>query len=274
MSSGNDLKFLYRRSLSQPLSELLTDPFSELTRKRRATLLIAATVTLLLSAGLITLSEVGVADVKFTLSTPQIARWLAFTVTFYALIVYLLSARADWIIAKVRRWSRLASIADAKAKMVSDAEGRSQADLERKEEMERLKLKQQEIKAEMRVRFDEISARRKEIEASLESLPDIESASPEELEQITSLNYQKTELSLSHFAAWQEEDELLDPYRKAHSELAFAFSLEPTILMRAEQRDIEPQLSTFSRLTRLRLWVEILFTDTYAVFALFWTVLN
>lgn len=274
MSNHNDDQFLYRRKLSQPMAELLADPFSELTRKRHTALLIAATVTLLLSAGLVNVGEVGVAGITFTLNAPNLAKWLALTVTFYLLIVYLLGVRADWTIAKAKHWSPLGSIADVKAEMVEDHEARVRAGKERLQRLERLQGEQRKIEAEIRPRLDAISARYHEIESMLTPLIESTQVSSEELTRCCALARESTELCRSELTTWTELTGRLAPVEKAIKELVQSISLEPANSWWRERADIEPTIRDFSRLTQLRLVVEILFPAAYAAFALVWTVLH
>jgi hypothetical protein len=92
----------YRESLGPAFSELLADQFSELTRKRQQALLVAATATLLLAAGLVT--KAGEIDLflKVTLEL-SVAKWLAFVVTVYMLVTYLLGSSADLALANSKK---------------------------------------------------------------------------------------------------------------------------------------------------------------------------
>lgn len=270
MSTSDELEFIYRKSLSQPFSELLIDPLTELTRKRQTTLLIISTVTLLLSTNLIALSGV-VVDVtatKLTLSTPQVAKWLAFSVTFYLLVIYLFSVRADWVVAKAKQWSPLASIAEIKSAMASDHEARIQAGHQRKKEMERLDHRHDEISAEYKLRSDKISQRSSEVSLLIAALPEYGVASHKEREVLSSLFHEASELARAEYANWNEMRELLKPLEESKSQMIRDMSLERSFAMVEERNDVESMFSVFTRLTSLRIFVEIIFPVAYAVFSL------
>lgn len=160
----------YRRQLSQPMAELLANPFSELTRKRHIWLIVAATTTPLLSAGLIKINEGEASGFKITASVPQVATWLAFSITGFLLIEYLLGVWADWAFAKARGWSLHAVVEDVEALIKKDATARREANLARQQEMklrtERFKTAEQEFKT----RTAPINARLEEIKSQLSGL--------------------------------------------------------------------------------------------------------
>jgi hypothetical protein len=264
---------LYRRSLSHPMSELLADPFSALTRARQTWLLIASTLTLLLSAGIAQVGELTIANVKLTATTPRLATGLAVAVTAYLLVTYLLGVRADWAIAKAKQWSPLASIAEVKTAMISDQEVRAQAATKRSQELERLQIEKEKIKAEMEARFKKIRDRGSEVESAISSV-DIHSASSEQLSQVRLLSHEATVLAREDLATQLESNNRLRPLDNAIGELIQSISLEPTRLMFAESADIEKTVETFSNLTRLRLVIEILFPAAFAVLALTWAAMS
>ena len=274
MDKRRDDPLLYRRNLSQSMAELLADPFSEVTRKRQPALLISATVTLLLSAGLARVTEIGVANSKFSLELPQLATWLAFAVTVYLLSAYLIGVWADWAIGRVKRWSPLAAVSDVEAAMISDSNDRALANEARHQKIERLNNELRQIREEMDTRRGALSAREHEIEAALSSMPKVGSASFEENERCLSLAQESAEIVRSQSVLLQERSHREAPMIDAILELLPSSSLVPTVSMLNEHLDLKRALRTFSKLTELRLALEILFPAAYAAFALVWTILH
>jgi hypothetical protein len=252
----------YRRRLSGPLSELLADPFSELTRKRQTPLLIAASVTFLLSAGILTVQEADVGSIKFHLEVAQLAKGLAFWVTIYLLAAFVLGVRADWVIAKAKQLSPLASTADVMAAMKADTDAEFEAVKARAQRRKVLQDKMDKIQAEAQQQLDVIFARQRDILRKISST-EIEEAPlhPEllELENEQKLIRQQLEDRLSPLQT--ERDELF----KRLAEPGF---LDPAIFMTVEREEIKTTLKTFSNLTRARLYIEALFPAIYAMIAL------
>jgi hypothetical protein len=114
MTNSNDDPIWDLRRLSQPVTDLLAQPLSAPTRARQTALLVTASLALLLSMGLAKVDEVGVGVTKLVASDvlQNIASWIAFAVTAYLLIIYLLDVRAEWIVANMRQFSARASLVD------------------------------------------------------------------------------------------------------------------------------------------------------------------
>jgi hypothetical protein len=273
MATHKDFPFPHIRNLSRPMSELLADPLSELTRKRQPALLIAATIVLLLSAGLAKVSEVGVANFKFELKPPNLATWLAFAITGYLLISYILGAWADWSIAKAKRWSPLAKIGDVKAEMDADQKARTQADMALSEEAHRLRDELGKVEAEIQPRLDRNRNRQREVEDAISSIK-FASMSSEESAHLVRLAHESVELIRAASALHRESRDRTTPLVNRANEIVQSISLEPVQSMWAERGDIDATVRIFSRLTHLRLVFEIIFPAAYAVFALVWTGLH
>lgn len=272
MSPHNDGLFSYRQRVSQPMAKLLADPFSELTRKRHTSLLIAATVTLLLSFGLATVTKVGVAGSDFTLNSPQDTKWLAVTVTLYLVVVYLFGVRADWVIAKANHWSPLASIEDVRSTMIADKKALARWQENQHQKLESLKSERSKIKAEFQPKLDTIFA---QMENTADKHQTVLKSSGVRTEESKSLMNQLTELHLSYNTTRDELENRLDPIQRKIRELSEDISRDDRILFWwKEKMDIDPTFQTFSRLTQFRLWLEIVFPATYAVFAIIWTILH
>jgi hypothetical protein len=267
--------FSYRRKLSQPMAELLADPFSELTRKRHTALLIAATVTLLLSFGLATVTKVDVAGAEFVLNAPQHAKWLACAVTLYLAAVYLLGVRADWAIAKAKQWSPFSSIEDVKSAMTLDKETQVRWKEEQLQKLKNLKDDRSKIKAEFQLKLDTISAQHQETAAEHEAL--VRGAYEERVEsegRRKSLMNELMELFRAGNAVRDELNMRLEPIDKNIQKLRVRISQnDRTVLWWNEKIDIDLTFKAFSDLTKLRLWLEILFPAGYAIFAIIWTIL-
>ena len=127
MAEKKDYPIKYRRDLSGPLSELLSDFLSDLTRTRQTTLLIAASVALLLTLGLATLGDVEAGFVKLNLEAAERTKWVVFAVTLYFLVAYLLGVSADLAVLWAKRWSPLASIEKVEEAMRADQALRTEA---------------------------------------------------------------------------------------------------------------------------------------------------
>jgi hypothetical protein len=257
--------FEYRRNLSQPLSDLLADPLSPLTRTRQTTLLTAATVTLLLVFGLATVAKVSGGNAELVLSTPHVARWLAWAITLYLLIAYVLGVWADWAIAKAKRWSPLASIDDVKTAMHQDQQSRINADRYWTDKIDRLVIERDSIQAEKKGRMDPLFARSGEIELELSSLPEPQSTSSE---RRRTLEREWPVVTNTLSAAMKEFDSRLAPVMSALDEAARHLSLDPFLSMLKEQDALTESLKTFSTLTQYRLILEVVFPVAYGLLAL------
>ena len=272
MATSKNDSLLYRRTLSQPLSELLADPLSELTRTRQTALLIASSVALLVSTRLATIGEIGAGGVKLTLNAPQLAKWLAFAVTCYLFIAYLLGAWADWLIAETKGWSPLASIADVKAAMQADEDSLTEANKFWAEKLKVVAPQVDQTTKEMQAKLHHLYAQADQVEAALSSLPQIGSASSEERERRRSLEREQRELNTAMTTASNELDNRLAPLMAVVDEVNKRNSWSVRLAMSEEKEDLTNKLSTYSILTRLRLLLEIIFPIIYALFALIWTL--
>jgi hypothetical protein len=141
----------YGAQASGPLAHLLADPFSSFTRTRQVALLIAATAALLLSARLLSITNVGAGGITALLGGPPgaevggkaatqeaVALVLAFFVTLYLLITYILAVLADWAIAKARGSSWMASIEDVESAIRLDDQRLEEARKTIEEERQKL----------------------------------------------------------------------------------------------------------------------------------------
>jgi hypothetical protein len=257
--------FEYRRNLSQPLSDLLSDPLSALTRTRQTTLLTAATVTLLLFFGLATVAKVSGGNAEFVLATPHVARWLAWAITLYLLIAYVLGAWADWAIAKAKRWSPLASIDEVKTAMDRDQEGRISADRYWTDKIDRLVIERESITTEKKARIDPLFARASAIELQRSSMSESDGTS---YEKRRSVEHESRVVTDAMGAALKEFDDRLTPVISALDDAAAHLSLNPFLSMLKEQKALTRSLMTFSTLTQCRLLLEIIFPVVYAGLAL------
>lgn len=267
MATRNE--YLFLKGLSGPISSLLTDPLSELTRKRQTALLITATVTLLLSAGLLKLREVALASFKFAeLKPPQLATWLAFAVTVYLLAVYLLGVRADWAIAKAKRWSPLAKIEGAIADMNAAKEAIAQEAMKLAERGQSCIAERDRIEADMQKKIDELHRQSEIADAAMYAYT---TGSKEELGR---LFVEAEEAHSAEWAARQELEDAVAPFNKEIRESLDLVLLEDSGSVGSQRVDLGRSMGAFSRLTKLRVVLEIIFPAAYAVFSLVWTVVH
>jgi len=250
---------LYGRNLSQPLLELLTDPLSDAARARQTALLIAASLVLLLSTGIAQVNEYKAGEAKLTLISPLYANRIAFAVTAYLLVIYLLAVFADWSVVSLKHWAAKAAIKDIEATMVSDQKDRIDRDQVRIKRLHELGSQVDEILAEQKATVDPIMAQTAELANATPDKP----ATPEFFALTDKINQ-------ANNAFEARLDPLLKEIRVWHNQL----TLDPWIAMQADQAAIERTRSQFSFLTRLRVLLEVLFPATYATVALVLALLH
>jgi len=248
MADRNDFPIVYRRRLSEPLGELLSDSLSELTRERQTALMIAASVALLLSFGLATLGDVDTGLVKLNLSVAESARWLVFAVTGYLFVDYLLGVVADLLIARVKRWSYLGSIADVKGAIQDDVKQRIASGKVLKEQLIELQGQQATIRAEWKASVGVYE-------------PTSLWAIGEEIDLLQKYGSEKAGPFL----------ERMIPISKKMNELTAHIPADDIPGMLYEQRQLTANLDWYVRLRRSRLAWEVVFPLSYGLFALVWT---
>jgi hypothetical protein len=259
---------------------LLADPLSELTRKRQTALLLTATVGWLLSAGLVTVTELKAEDWAIHAEVPWLAKWLAFLITAYLLSVYLLGVWADWTIAKAKGWSPLASIENTKAAMTRELETWFETNSLWEEKAQQAINQKETIRQELNQRIDENRARSTAARAELDTLTEKGlSVSSEESNRKSALMKEVIELGTSLMALQKERYEKMaaptsefDEIIREWDEAIARQSTEVFQPMRDERKIIDKTIPEFSRLTRLRLILEIWIPSAYAASALIVTV--
>jgi hypothetical protein len=252
-SQGEPLPYLYLRSLSQSLSDLLADPLSERTRTSMRELLIAASVALLLSTGFAKIFEVsvGVAVAKPSESSQRVVEWLAFVVTFYLLATYLTGVWADRPIAKMKELIAKATIRDS---IDRSEERRKEAREASDYQIMSLFSELKRLRAENKAKLDPMEARMKELDP---------------------LDDEFIKLDESLRAIGEETDK----HRLALMEELEKAPIEPPkqlgLATEAEYDQLGSMLSTFNKLAPWRLVLEVVFPTLYALVALaftFWTL--
>jgi hypothetical protein len=267
MPTSGDVSFRYRRRIADPMAALLADPFSELTRTRQTMLLSMTTITWLLFAGAVTITEAESHGLK--IQNVTFANWLAFFLTAYLLIVYLLSVSADWAMAKAKRWSPLGSLEDAKHAMTTARDNRIRVNEARTGKMQSLADQMETITKERQPGIDEAAARYRAARVEQTSLTKkIGSLSPEERARLSAVLHETLELDRSVQALRQERDDKVSTLQHDFDEMMFDQSWEWAGPILAEQVDIDKMVSQVSRVTRQRLILEIMFPSAYAILAL------
>jgi hypothetical protein len=251
MAEKKDYPIKYRRDLSGPLSELLSDFLSDLTRTRQTALLIAASVALLLSLGLATLGDVEAGFVKLNLEAAERTKWVVFAVTLYFLIAYLLGVSADLAVLWAKRWSPLASIEKVEEAMRADQALRTEAKWASLEKVRQLIDEKGEIVTEWKAE-----------------------AGPNAAGIMTGFAYNElavielTEICGSE--ASQPYLKRIEPINRTIQELAANVSSDERLGMKAEETQLSRGRKLFVYLTRMRVGLEIVFPVLYALFALIW----
>lgn len=244
MTNSNDDPIWDLRRLSRPVTDLLAQPLSAPTRARQTALLVAASLALLLSTGLVKVAEVGVGVTKLVASDAlrqHIASWIAFAVTAYLLIIYLLDVWAEWMVANMRQLSDRASLDDFnKAMQARLIEGEKV----KKDRIASLSSQVTRILAEMNI----------DPPAPAEQAPSDE---PFRLSEPARAEELARRLADAMQSLEKEPAELPADLVSA-VEIGFAYTKKMS--------------STAERLMTARLVLEILFPIAYALFALGWTL--
>lgn len=248
MADSNDYPIVYRKRLSEPLGELLSESLSDLTRERQTALMIASSVALLLSFGLATLGDVDAGLVKLNLSVAESARWIVFAVTGYLFVAYALGVIADLLIARVKRWSPLGSIADVKGAIDQDVKQKIQAGRVLNAELIALQEEQAKIRAEWKVSVGV-------------NEPTKVWAVGEEIDLMLKYGSEKAGPFLDRMI----------PISKKMNELTDHIPADDIPGMLHEQRELTANLDWYVRLRRSRLAWEVIFPLSYGAFALVWT---
>jgi|SRR5215467_5146493 len=153
--------------------------------------------------------------------------------------------------------------------MLSPRGGRGQAALKLAERNRRLLDERNKIEAEMQAKIDRIHQQREIADAAMSGLPKDEEAFRRGLSALAK------ESEEAFDAEWAERQELEDrtaPIDKVLLAWPDLGPLEESGSVGSQRENLDRSIGTFSRLTKLRLVLEIIFPAAYAVFALVWTV--
>jgi hypothetical protein len=245
----SDLQKDYLPRLSEPISDLLADPFTKLTRKYQTALLVAATVTVLLSAGIVTIKKVDTFGAEIDI-TVQIATMLAFLITCYLSFVFYSSVSADWVIAEAKHWSPLASIDAMKIAAMKELEALD-------EQSNRAGIEMNQIEKSKDSKLEEIDKQLRKIR--------------EEEKILQSKDY--TEIRTQLFALYERESELSKTKMAALRSSVDAAQITSDlsiryIYLKINTNKVESMIAAFASLTRKRLRLEFLFPLIYATLTL------
>jgi hypothetical protein len=261
------------KELSGPMSELLEDPFSEVTRVRQSGMLIAATVSLLLSTGVATLHEVGPEEIKLTFSAPELITWISAAVTFYFLITYCLGVFADTMLSRTKLWSPLVSIAEMEAAMDLERDLRHEALADLTAAVDELPSVREGAMADIDAVWNRHIGRIDELRAALKALPPVGSASDADNQRRLALRKELSDLNEAVQIEMKRAGESrIDENSKKFDEANQRLGINRIVPDWEERAKMRKTLKTSTLIARLRLGIEIVLPMTYAVIALIWTI--